>query len=117
LVVFLFDRTFVGGSFREAWRQRRGLHLALMATWLLLGFLMIRMGGTRGVAAGFGLGMSAWSYALKQCGAIMQYLRLAIWPHPLILDYGTDVVYLARDVLWQGLALLALLAATVYALF
>ena len=36
LIVLLYDRTFVAGSFREAWRRRWGLHVALAATWLLL---------------------------------------------------------------------------------
>jgi hypothetical protein len=33
VLVFLYDRTFVAGSFREAWRRRRWLHLALATTW------------------------------------------------------------------------------------
>jgi tetratricopeptide (TPR) repeat protein len=116
LIALLFDRTFMAGTFRQAWQRRRGLHLGLMSSWLLLGWLVFSMGGSRGEAAGFGLGMSSWSYALKQCAAIIHYLRLSFWPEPLILDYGTDVVHLARDVLPQGLLLLGLLAATVWAL-
>ena len=116
LVALLYDRTFLGGTFRAAWRARRGLHLALFGTWALLGWIVLGMGGTRGDAAGFGLGVSAWSYALKQCEAILHYLRLCVWPHPLIVDYGTDVVHNVSDVLPQGLALLALLGAWVYAL-
>jgi Tfp pilus assembly protein PilF len=116
LIAILFDRTFLAGTFRDAWRLRRGLHVGFMSCWLLLGALVMGMGGSRGEAAGFGLGMSAWSYALKQCEAIIHYLRLAFWPHPLILDYGTDVVENVRDVLPQGLLLLALLTATVWAL-
>jgi protein O-mannosyl-transferase len=69
LVALLFDRTFIAGTFREAWRQRRPLYLGLMGTWLLLGALVLGMGGSRGVAAGFGLGVTPWSYALKQCEA------------------------------------------------
>ena len=36
LVALLYDRCFLAGSFREALRRRRGLYLALAATWLLL---------------------------------------------------------------------------------
>ena len=32
LVVLLYNRTFLAGSFREAWRRRFGLYLALAAT-------------------------------------------------------------------------------------
>ena len=41
LMVLLYDRTFVAGSFREAWRQRRGLYAGLAASWLLLGWLVL----------------------------------------------------------------------------
>ena len=33
VIVLLYDRTFLAGSFREAWRRRYGLYLALAATW------------------------------------------------------------------------------------
>jgi tetratricopeptide (TPR) repeat protein len=116
LVAVLYDRTFVAGSFREAWRRRRGLYLGLMSTWLVLGLLVVAMGGSRGEAAGFGLGVTPWSYALKQCEAILQYLKLTAWPTPLVLDYGTDVIHDARQVLVQGVTLLALLGLTIFAL-
>ena len=44
LVVLLYDRTFLAGSFREAWRRRWGYYLALAATWLLLAWLVVRDG-------------------------------------------------------------------------
>src|SRR6185436_12957571 len=40
LIVFLYDRTFVAGSFRAAWRERWRVHLALAASWLLLAALV-----------------------------------------------------------------------------
>ena len=39
LLVLLYDRTFVAGSFREAWRWRRRLYLGLAGSWILLGGL------------------------------------------------------------------------------
>ncbi|MFI5357299.1 MAG: hypothetical protein ACHQ4G_08190, partial [Opitutales bacterium] len=59
LIVLCYDRTFVGGTFREAWRQRRRYYCALGATWVLLVLLVLGNGG-RGGVVGFGLGMSAW---------------------------------------------------------
>ena len=41
---------------------------------------------------GFGLGVSSWDYLLTQCRAIAIYLKLSVWPHPLVIDYGTDLV-------------------------
>jgi tetratricopeptide (TPR) repeat protein len=116
LLVLLYDRTFVAGSFSAAWQRRRGYYVALAATWLLLAWLLLRGGGSRGVAAGFGLGVSWWHYLLQQSAAIFLYLKLSLWPHPLVLDYGTAVARSLGDVWWQGPGVLALLAATVWAL-
>ncbi len=52
-MVFLYDRTFLAGTFREAWRRRWKLHLALASTWLLLLALVAGTGWDRGGAAGF----------------------------------------------------------------
>ena len=53
VILLIFDRTFLSGSFRAAWRQRRGLYLALAGTWLLLAWLVFSA-GNRGGSAGFG---------------------------------------------------------------
>jgi tetratricopeptide (TPR) repeat protein len=116
LVVLLYDRTFLAGSFGAAWRLRRGLHLALAATWLLLLALVVAGGGSRGVAAGLGQGLSVWHYLLTQCSALVRYASLTVWPHPLVLDYGTTVVRSLAEVWWQGTLILAALAATAWAL-
>ena len=116
LLVLLYDRTFVAKSFAAAWRARRGYYVALGATWLLLAWLVTRSGGARGVAAGFGLGVSWWTYLLRQCDALVLYLKLSFWPHPLVLDYGTAVAHSLAEVWWQGLLVLALLAATIWSL-
>jgi len=116
LLALLYDRTFLAGSFAGAWRARRGLHLALAATWLLLAWLVFAGGGTRGTSAGLGLGVSAWSYLLTQAEAVILYLHLTVWPHPLVLDYGTAVATSVAEVWLEGLAVLALLGATAWAL-
>ena len=114
LMVFLYDCTFAAGSFREAWRRRWRVHLALAGTWLVLGVLMSGLGG-RGV--GTGLGFTWWTYALTECPAVVHYLSLAIWPHPLVIDYGDEAVRHIAEVAPYGLILLALVAATVIALW
>jgi tetratricopeptide (TPR) repeat protein len=116
LIVLLYDRTFVAGGFSAAWRQRRNYYLTLAGAWLLLAWLVGRGGGARGVAAGFGLGVSWWTYLLKQCEAILLYLKLSFWPHPLVLDYGPAGMNSLGAVLWQAVVVLALLAAAVAAL-
>jgi tetratricopeptide (TPR) repeat protein len=116
LMVLLYDRTFIAGSFAVAWRQRRTFYLCLANTWVVLAYLLIETGGTRGVSAGFGLGISWWSYALKQCEAIFHYLSLAVWPTPLVVDYGRDVVNDLVTVWAQLLGLILLLGSIVVAL-
>lgn len=115
LMVLLYDRTFFAATFAEAWRRRRGLYVGLAATWLLLGWLVISMGGTRGPVAGLGLGVSPFDYAIKQCDAIARYLWLSLWPNPLVLDYGESLAVHPIGVWLQGLVIVALAAATILA--
>ncbi|HEX2854901.1 MAG TPA: tetratricopeptide repeat protein [Opitutaceae bacterium] len=117
LMVLLYDRTFVAGSFGEAWRRRWRFYLALGATWLLLAWLMLGS-GARGGTAGFGLGVTGWDYAVKQCDAVVHYLRLAFWPKPLVFDYGGMVLVPRGTDVWpQALLLGALAAGTGFALW
>jgi tetratricopeptide (TPR) repeat protein len=84
---------------------------------LLLIGLVTASGGSRGHAAGFGLGITPFSYALTQCEAVTHYLRLAGWPHPLVVDYGGHVVAGIAEVLPQAAFLGMLLLLTAYALW
>lgn len=90
IVILLFDRACLAGSLAEAWRRRRGLHLALASTWLVLAVLMLT---TRIGARGVGYGIShAWhDYLRIEAGAVLLYLRLALFPQPLVFDYGEEV--------------------------
>jgi protein O-mannosyl-transferase len=114
LLVLLFDRVFAAGSFRNAWRERRGVHIALFATWLLLAFLVMRT-GTRGGTAGFGINVTPWAYALTQFEAITRYVALSFWPHPLVFDYGVAWVRNVGDVLPYALFVVALIGTTIVA--
>ena len=115
LLVLLYDRAFLAGSFREALRTRGRLYASLCATWLILAVLMLQA-GTRGGTAGFGR-ISVWHYALTQAEAICLYLRLCLWPAPLVLDYGIDVETSALSAAPYALVVLALLAVTAWALW
>jgi len=115
VIVLLFDRTLVAGTFAAAWQLRRRFYLMLAASWLVLVGLMLTH-GNRGGSVGFGYGVSAWEYALTQCKALVLYLKLSLWPYPLVMDYGTAVVTDWREVWWQGVVVLALVGATFWAL-
>lgn len=117
VLLWLFDRTFVAGTFRETWVKRGRFYLGLaLSTWLVVGLLVWRS-ETRGGTVGFGQGVSSWEYLLTQCQALVLYLKLSIWPHPLVLDYGTDLVREARVVWREGLVILTLLIGTAWALW
>ena len=116
LTLLLYDRTFVAGSFRGAWRQRRRLYLALAATWLLLAYLVVDAGDRAG-SSGFSTDVSWWSYLLTQSRAIVLYLKLSLWPHPLVFDYGPSVaVKSLMPVLPFVLAVVVLMTGTVVSL-
>jgi len=115
LLVLLLDRTFFAGTFREALRRRPWFYTELAATWLLLGWL-VNQAGNRGATAGFGLGITPWHYLLTQCGALIHYMRLALWPAPLVLDYGIATTSSLTEVWLQAALLLALFGATFVAL-
>ncbi|HNC23313.1 MAG TPA: tetratricopeptide repeat protein [Opitutaceae bacterium] len=115
VVAFAYDRTFVAGSVAAAWRRRWKFYLVLASTWLVLAWLLLTVGGTRGVAAGFGLGVTPWTYALTQCRAVVLYLKLVFWPHPLVFDYGIGVVRDPAAVWMQALLLAGLVGASLWA--
>ena len=116
LFVLLYDRTLVSGTFSQAWRRRRSYYLSLAGTWLILALLVVHSGSRDG-SIGSTDSTTSWSYALTQCQAIVHYLRLCVWPSPLIFDYGTATVGSLSTVLPQALLLLALLAATALAIW
>jgi tetratricopeptide (TPR) repeat protein len=114
-VVLLADRALVAGSFREAWRQRRGYYGALASTWIVLGVLLAT-NLNRGGSAGFGTGISPVTYALTQAGAWCRYLWLAVWPANLVFDHGTATVAGPGAVVPQLIVVAVLIAATVWLL-
>jgi protein O-mannosyl-transferase len=115
VVVLLYDRTFLAGSFSEAWRRRRKVYAGFAATWVFLVFLVLSTHGRAGTA-GLGSGVSWESYALDQFPAIIHYLRLCFWPHPLVFDYGTARAHGFSQTAPGMVAVAALLAATAWAL-
>ncbi len=67
-------------------RARIPLYAGLAATWGI--FAALVAAGPRSSTIGFGHGVSGLAYALHQGGMIATYLKLAVWPSGLLLDYG-----------------------------
>jgi len=115
IAVFLYYWAFGTESVSRTLSRHRVFWAALAATWLPLAALIAS--GPRADTIGFGLGVGALDYAMNQCGVILDYLRLALWPHPLSIYYGPPRSLAPSEVLPQALALLVLLVATAVALW
>jgi len=114
VLMLVHDRVFIAGSFRDILRRRWGLYAGLAATWIVLGVSL----ATSRVEKQMVLGPdpTPWRYALTQGGVILHYLRLSVWPHPLVLDYGWPLAESVASAMPGAAIVLALLAGTVLAL-
>ncbi len=111
LAVLLYQRTFMGAS----WKQMRNswpLYVAVGAGWLVL--LALNIGGPRSISAGFGLNVPIIDWWLSQCRVLLMYLKLVVWPWPLLLHY--KAVYLSGVlpvIVYSGAVLLLIGVAAV----
>ena len=120
LIVLLYDRAFLADSVRDLFRRRWGLYAALATTWLILwtcGIVPSVFNTSNTVSrVGFGFqGISPVDYLLTQPGVILYYLRLAVWPHPLCLDYAWPVADSAVAIAGPALVIGLLGVAVVWA--
>jgi tetratricopeptide (TPR) repeat protein len=121
IIVILYDRVFVCESFRNAFERRRRLYAALASCWFLFAALasyapFFRRGSFYSPGGGFGAHVSSWTYLINQAPMIAQYLRLAILPRALVLDYGAPSPLTLVDIWPAALLVLTLLALTTGAL-
>jgi tetratricopeptide (TPR) repeat protein len=119
VVLWLFDRAFLAGSFARAWRERKALYLALWPIvlwipWTVRQLFLVTPDPHAG-GAGAAAGISAWEFLRTQPGVILYYLRLAAWPDELILDRGWRVAQSPWAIYGLGAVILALLAASFWA--
>ncbi len=91
VIVLLFERTFITGSFRRAMQKSWPLYVGLFLSWTLL--LYLNYNAPRSDTAGFArashIGLPAYAWWLTQTKVLLLYLKLAIWPWPLSIHYGT----------------------------
>jgi Flp pilus assembly protein TadD len=115
ILVLLFDRTFITGSFRKAWGEHKVLYGGLLIAGLCFAFVQVyAMKRTWAGVGGQSETVSWWLYALNQPAVILHYLRLVIWPHPLSFDYFWPVVRGTKQLLPSILAVCTLLALTLW---
>ncbi|KKK57891.1 hypothetical protein LCGC14_3049940, partial [marine sediment metagenome] len=107
LLVLLYDIVFVSKSLKAALRRRWRLYTGLAATWSLLAVLFAL---TPQDAYGDFVVRSPLRHALTQPGVILYYLRLCVWPSPLLADYNWPYADSAAAVVPAGIVIAALLA-------
>ncbi len=118
LLVLLYDRTFLSGSFLKALKEHWCLYGGLATSLGLLFLISKPLFLGESVSCGFGIeGWSWYEYALSQPGVILHYLKLSLWPHPLCLDYMWPPAKTLLQIVPQSFVILALLLATFVGLF
>ena len=105
VIVLLFERTFIAGSFRGALRKSWPLYVGLFLSWGLL--LILNHSAPRSDSAGFHLEVPAYAWWLTQTKVLLMYLKLAVWPWPLSIHY--EMPYLTAAGAWPYVAGFALL--------
>ena len=114
VVVLLYDRTFLAGSWKEVLRRRWALYLGFVPALVWLCVVTVRA-ASRAVpaSAGFSMeGITKLDYLGTQGGVILHYLRLAFWPDRLCLDYRWPMADSARAIFLPGAVVAALLVAS-----
>lgn len=116
IIVLLYDRNYLAGSFKEAWKLRKWAYVGLAATWAPLAASVILSNGRSG-SVGFARGASALDYLITQFPAVVHYLWLCVWPRNLIFDYGTGLEAHSLRIIPEVLLVAGLVAATAWGLF
>jgi tetratricopeptide (TPR) repeat protein len=114
LAVLLFHWVFLRVSLRDLLRRYWGYYAALAVAWLFLA------DGLRGVdqrGVSYGAGVTARDYAVVQVKAVLEYLRLSLWPYPLVFDRSPLVVLAPRLSLPHAAALATLLGLILWGLW
>lgn len=113
IMVLIYDLVFWSGGLRRALRARWPMYTGLAATWIIL--IALVASGPRSHSAGFSAGIGVWTYLSNQPAMVLQYLKLALWPGELVLDYGIPRPLTIGQVLPSALVIGSLLVGTLAA--
>jgi hypothetical protein len=118
LMVLWYDRAFLADSWGELWRRRGLMHVALFATlawpaWLIHGALDVYPNaGILDVRR-----ITPLEYACTQPAVVQHYLRLALVPWPLNIDYAWAPASGWRQIVPPAVVIGTLLVLTTMAVF
>jgi tetratricopeptide (TPR) repeat protein len=87
VMTLLFDRSFVSRSIPAALKRSWPLYAGLAGTWVFL--LALNIDAPRSHAAGLSAGMPAYVWWFTQTKVVLLYLKLSIWPWPLVIHRAT----------------------------
>ena len=107
IAVLLYDGIFFSEGVRSALRRRPLFYAGLASTWIIVLSLAAASGG-RGGTSGLASGVAPFTYWITQPAAVLHYLRLVVWPSPLVFDYGTPWIQPWTDGLPQLIAVAVL---------
>ncbi|MBU1909285.1 MAG: tetratricopeptide repeat protein [Verrucomicrobia bacterium] len=114
VLAMVYDRVFLSASWKTVFRQRGLFYLALAATALWpIHRHMIFSPHVRSQALDAEIW---WRYLPTQSWGLNRFIRLIVWPHPLVFDYGRPLAGGWGEVWMPTLGLLLLIAATGWAL-
>lgn len=108
VAILIYDWVFLSGNGRRILRERGGLYAGLLLAW---GYLVLLMWGRKIMSdRAFYVweDISPLSYLLTQFEVVAHYLRLAVWPTELCLDYRWPPVAALRAVLPEAILIAAL---------
>ena len=107
IMVLLYERTLVAGSIRRALGRSWPLYVGLALGWAH--FMALYAHGVRTPGAGFGQGVAAHVWWFTQAKVLFLYLKLAVWPWPLVIHYEIPYLKTVAEA-WPWLLTMGLLA-------
>jgi protein O-mannosyl-transferase len=115
IVIFLYDRTFVTQSFRRTLTRSWRFFLLLLSSWIPL----VIIGATAKPFEWAGFDMKVvkpLKFALSEFGVIVHYLKLALWPDPLVFDYFWQLAEKPGEIVPQAMFILILVLLSLWGL-
>jgi len=116
VVIFVYDGLFVSTGMRAAGKRHKGLYAGFALTWAAAGIL--QLANPRGYSVSLtNATLSPLQYLERQAVGILGYLKLVVWPSPLVFDYGTSprgpgvVAVVASGAVLVGVAAASVIAA------
>jgi len=113
VIALLYDRTFISGSFKQALNKNKYIYLILISTWVSIGILIKSL---KTQAVGYTTNVNWFEYALTETKAIFTYLKLSVFPYPLIFDRGPVFLHSINEAFIYILITGILVSYTIWAL-